>query len=141
MDPEALLAASAAIMKRARTATLATIDTSGFPRPVTMAVVAVEGADTVWFATDRSSRKAAHIAACPKSGVAFAEESDSVTLVGTATVVDTPEQKRRLWQDWFIRFFPEGPDDKEYVLLCFKAQEALVYIGGDFQSISLKGRS
>lgn len=93
-----------------------------------MSIIDNEGIRTIWFATRASSAKTAHIRANSRTGVSLFCQRDNLVLTGTAEVITDPQAKLSHWQEWFIKYFPLGPDDPEYVLIKFSAEAASIYI-------------
>ncbi|HPE65338.1 MAG TPA: pyridoxamine 5'-phosphate oxidase family protein, partial [Synergistales bacterium] len=59
---------------------------------------------------------------------------DSVTLLGNVAVLTDEQTRKELWQEWFIKHFPKGPDDPDYCVLKFDTVEATVYINEVFET-------
>ncbi len=73
-----------------------------------------------WFFARADSRKIGEIEAEPSVGLAFiaTEQGTWVNVEGHATVVrDDVERKRALWQKDLERWFENGPEDPEVVLI------------------------
>lgn len=82
----------------------------------------VETCTRIYIATSRKSRKMEHIRGNPRVSLAFVEMprgDKAATVTGRASVVEKPEDRRRLWNaagfDLSVRF-PDGLDDED---LCF----------------------
>ena len=73
----------------------------------------------------------------PKAGICYVHEADSVTLTGTAEIIDDMETRHAFWKDFMKHYFPEGPDDPDYCILCFHAEEATFWIDRKFKHIVL----
>lgn len=119
------------ILDHAGYVTLSTIDEEGFPRPVAIDVIAHDGAKAIWMTTFRDSAKARHIMKDPRAGISFVHEADSVTLTGKAEIITDPPILHIFWKDFFIRYFPSGPEDARYCLIKFTAQKATCWIDGE----------
>lgn len=135
---EAIQQKAFALLQRSAVVTVATVDGDGFPRPVPVVKVKAEEPFTIWFATGTGSDKVAHLRKNPRAGISFFEHGDSVALTGLAEAVDDPSVKKALWQDWFIEHFPQGVDDPEYCLVCFRARKGVFYIEGEFVKSTLE---
>jgi general stress protein 26 len=73
-----------------------------------------------WFFARADSRKIGEIEADPNVGLAFiaTEQGTWINVEGTATVVrDDVERKRALWLKDLERWFENGPEDPEVVLI------------------------
>lgn len=78
-----------------------------------------------WFFAREDSRKVTEIDADPRVQLGFIDtrEATWVNVEGDATVVrDDEERKRQLWQEDLGRWFQNGPDDPEVVLIKVKAR-------------------
>ena len=117
--------------------TLSTIDDEGFPRPVAVDVVSHDGVETIWMTTFRNSNKAKHLVTNPKSGISFVHEADSVTLTGIAEVITDKTILHEFWKDFFINYYPAGPDDENYCLLRFTTWKAVCWIDGEKKEFCL----
>ena len=67
----------------------------------------------------------------------FATGRDSVTLTGTAEIIADMETRHAFWKDFMKHYFPGGPDDPDYCILCFHAEEATFWIDRKFKHIVL----
>lgn len=132
MSEKTLKEKAAELLQRCETVALASVNKEGYPRPVPISKIAVEGISTIWMATGANSLKTIDFLANPKAGLCFQEQGDSVALTGEVEVVTDEKQKLALWQDWFIAHFPGGPTDPGYVLLKFKSNHATYWINGTF---------
>jgi general stress protein 26 len=102
-----------------------------------MAKIKAEGCKTVYFSTGTNSAKTEHYRKNPKAGVTYCDGGDSVTLLGKIKIVEDKKLKDALWQDWFIKHFPQGKDDPSYAILRFDAEEATIYIKDKFETVKL----
>ncbi len=128
-----LVERAAEIMKEARTATVAAIDGSGYPRASTISSIKTEGASRAWFATGLNSGKVRCYRQNPRASLCYRDEGNNVTLIGEMEVLSDPECKRGLWMDWFIEHFPEGPEDPNYCILRFTARRGAFWIDGQYR--------
>ena len=75
----------------------------------------------VWIGTSLKSRKVSEIR--NKSGITITFQDDKdcsyVTMLGSASVENTLNEKQRHWQEDFIAYFPKGPQNDDYVLIKF----------------------
>ena len=74
----------------------------------------------------------------PKAGLCYYSGGDSVVLIGEVEVIDDAESKEKYWQNWFIKFFPQGVKDPEYILLKFRSNQATIYIDDQFQRVTIE---
>ena len=85
-----------------------------------------------WFFSFGDSRKVREIDADPRTELAFIDTPNGtwVNVEGESTVVrDDPERKRELWQDDLERWFTEGPDDPNVVLIKVSARHIDAWSG------------
>jgi len=93
-----------------------------------------------WFFAFRDSRKVREIDADPRAELAFIDTPNGtwVNVEGTASVIrDDPERKRKLWQDDLKRWFADGPDDPNVVLIKLSARHIDAWSGEDEYSLDL----
>ena len=55
-----------------------------------------------------------------------------------AEIIADMETRHVFWKDFMKHYFPEGPDDPDYCILCFHAEEATFCIDRKFKHIVLK---
>lgn len=108
--------------------TLATISEDGFPRPVAVDVLRHNGIKEIWMTTFLSSEKARHLKANNKAGISFVHEADSVSLIGQADIITDKEVLKEFYQDFFAYYFPDGVNDKNYCLIRFITDKAVLWI-------------
>jgi general stress protein 26 len=79
----------------------------------------VEFDGDVWFFSGADTRKVAEIQADPNVHLGYSdtESFTFLSMSGEASIVRDVEQKRELWLDELARWFPEGPDDENVVLI------------------------
>ena len=96
-----------------------------------------DGIATLWMTTSLSSEKVKHLRKEPKAGICYVHEADSVTITGTAEIIDDMETRHAFWKDFMAHYFPEWPDDPDYYILRFEAAEATLWIDRKFEHITL----
>ena len=96
------------------------------------------GCNEVWMATGADSDKVADFKINPKAGLCYSSAGDSVALRGTVEIITDDSIRKEMWQDWYIRHFPGGPTDPNYLLLRFIGTEATIWIDGEFAHENLK---
>lgn len=81
---------------------------------------------TLWFFTNRESRKAEEIRDTQQALLTYADPKamNFVSLAGQASLVDDRIKIDQLWTDYAKIWFPEGKDDPNLVLLRFDAETA-----------------
>lgn len=76
---------------------------------------------TIWVGTSRKSRKVREI--CNDSHVTVTFQDDKeysyVTILGSASIEEDPNQKQRYWGDDYIAYFPGGWQSEDYILIEF----------------------
>ena len=79
----------------------------------------VEFDGDVWFFSAADSRKVREIGADPRVELSYADPARYlfVSLSGEATIVRDPKRKRALWMKELERWFDEGPESDEVVLI------------------------
>ena len=93
-----------------------------------------------WFFAQDGSRKVVEIDADPQVELAFIDTPNGtwINLEGEATVVrDDPERKREMWQKDLERWFANGPDDPEVVLIKVSARHIDAWAGEDEYSFDV----
>jgi general stress protein 26 len=76
-----------------------------------------EGDMTVWFGTNRRSRKVAEIRRHPTVTLYYFNRDDQayVSLTGRARLVNNPTEKARRWKDEWEAFYPNR--ERDYLLI------------------------
>ena len=93
-----------------------------------------------WFFAQEGSRKVVEIDADPQVEMAFIDTPNGIwiNVEGEASVVrNDPELKRELWQKDLERWFVNGPDDPEVVLLKVAARHIDAWSGEDDHSFDV----
>lgn len=106
-------------MRAAQNCFLITVTASGRPAARVMLPFEAEDDFTIWLAASPVSRKVAEIRANDQVALAYdhEEEGGYVTVLGTATIHADLELRKRYWRRRFIRFWPDGPEGDDYVLI------------------------
>jgi general stress protein 26 len=86
----------------------------------------VEFDGDVWFFSEADSRKVREIEATPKVHLAYADLKQwrFVSMSGRARIVRDPAKKQELWLKELERWFKDGPESEDIVLI--KVSPALV---------------
>ena len=122
-------------METAELAYLATVDDDGFPQvramvnlrnaslnPSTAKVFEDHRDDfLMYFTTHKSSDKMRHIQINPHASVYFCDSKQrcGLLLAGRLEIASDAKLKRNLWQERWVKHFPAGADDPEYIVLRF----------------------
>lgn len=120
------------LLAQCQEVTVVSINAEGFPRPVPMSKIETKGFNEIWMATGADSEKTADFEGNDKAGLCYSHYGDSVSLRGRIEIVADDTIRRRMWRDWFIRHFPGGVTDPNYLLLHFIGSEATYWIDGVF---------
>lgn len=88
-----------------------------------------EGIKEFWFTTNTSSNKVKCFRNNPKASIYFVDKRffRGVSLVGTVEVLETAEEKERIWQTGDTMYYPEGATDLDYCVLKFTAIKGRYY--------------
>ncbi len=86
---------------------------------------------SLWFITDRRSRKVQAIQSGAKTMLLFQNDREGsyLHLQGRAAVVEDPVKLRELYTSVQRTWFPDGPDDPHITLLRFDASSACYWDG------------
>jgi|GEM_PF-3301693 len=118
-----------------KTIYLGTVNEKGEPEVRAMGNAGTEDL-VVWMITNKSSRKAKHINDNGKACVYCGEWGEKVLmglrLVGSAEMVDDEEMKKKMWKDEYARWYKQGVDDSEYVLIKFMPNMMYFHEGMDW---------
>jgi len=72
---------------------------------------------TTYFATSTSSNKVEQVRANPEVSIFYCKPMDGLTLGGRIEIEEDERIKKRLYQDVWNGYYPQGPDDPEYIVL------------------------
>ena len=143
MDVEEAKKSGLKLIEESKAAILTSIDSNGFP--ITRAMFNLRNKEqfpefseffekqqnqfTIYISTNTSSSKVAHLSKNPKMCVYFfdAEEFKGFMLGGSVEIVDDMELKKKIWLDWWTRYYPEGVEDPDYMLLRLEPKNARYY--------------
>ncbi|MFX1463671.1 MAG: pyridoxamine 5'-phosphate oxidase family protein [Promethearchaeota archaeon] len=131
------------LMETSKAAYLTTIDSEGYP--ITRAMFNLRnkekfpeffgffnGLDNefeIYISTNTASSKTGHIKKNPKICVYYCNPEDfkGVMFGGEVEIIDDMNIKKKLWLDWWTRYYPEGLEDPDYTLLRLKPNVAQFY--------------
>lgn len=114
----------AGIIKKTRIAMLTYHDRQGRLVSCPMSTQDVDFDGTVLFLSERDSDKVADISANPQVNVAYAGDSEWVSLSGTARVENDVEKMRELWNSLTDGYMDGGPEDPNSVLIVVDGDSA-----------------
>jgi general stress protein 26 len=111
-----ILIAAKEIMSSAKTCALITIDNEGRPRVRVMDPFMPEDDFTVWFGTNKKTRKTQQIKNNPKVTLYYLEPNNAgyVMITGLAELIDDAVEKKKHWKDTWRVFYPNMDD---YILI------------------------
>ncbi len=100
------------IIESAKYCTLITVDTVGEAHARMMEVFPLDDDFTIWFGTNKKSRKVTEIKNNPNITVYYADvdESGYVSVFGVAELVDNSKEVARLWKKEWENFFTDKND-------------------------------
>ncbi|MFB3854057.1 MAG: pyridoxamine 5'-phosphate oxidase family protein [Vicinamibacterales bacterium] len=107
-------------------AMLTTTNPRGWLRSRPMVVQEEPFDGTLWFFTSGNAAKAADIRDRRQVNVSFAApyRDRYVSVSGVAAVIDDADLRRRLWNESYRPWFPQGLDDPDLRLIKIEAEEA-----------------
>jgi general stress protein 26 len=131
------------LMESSKAAYLTTIDSEGYP--ITRAMFNLRnkeqfpefseffnGLDNeyeIYISTNTSSSKTEHIKNNPKISVYYCDpdEFKGIMFGGEAEIISDINIKKKVWLDWWTKYYPEGLKDPDYTLLRLKPKMAQFY--------------
>lgn len=143
MNEEEVKKSGLKLMEESKAAYLTTIDPDGFP--ITRAMFNLRNKEqfpefteifqnqqnkfTIYISTNTSSSKVAHLKNNPAMCVYFCDTENFMgfMLGGSVEIVDNMELKKKIWLDWWTRYYPEGVEDPDYTLLRLEPNNARYY--------------
>jgi len=131
------------LIETSKAAYLTTIDFEGFP--ITRAMFNLrnkeqfpefseffqkqENTFVIYIGTNTSSSKVTQIKENPKISVYYCDPENfkGVMFGGEVEIVNDIEIKRKIWLDWWTRYYVKGIDDPDYTLLRLHPKNARFY--------------
>lgn len=118
------------LIDKAGLAMLSYVDDEGYP--VTRAMLSPrerEGIRVFWFSTNTSSNKVSRFRENPMASVYFVDKRffRGVSLCGTMEVLESAEDKARIWREGDTLYYPGGVNDPDYCVLRFTAVKGRYY--------------
>lgn len=139
MKSEEAIEKGLVLANRSDIALLGTIGPEGYPNIRAMIKMENEGLKTIWFTTNTSSRKIPQLQNNPKVSVYFVdfEKWMGLMLVGSITILQDAESRKRCWREGFEKYYPKGINDPDYSVLRFTAHWGQYYHGLTITSFDL----
>jgi general stress protein 26 len=83
----------------------------------------------IYISTNTSSSKVEHIKNNPKINIYYydPENIKGVMFGGEVEIINDLDVKRKIWLDWWDRYYPEGLRDPDYTLLRLNPKTARFY--------------
>jgi general stress protein 26 len=121
MSVENWLAAARATMESAEYCFLITLGESGGANARLMQPFKPEEDLTIWFGASPRSRKVRELGQDDRATVAYQNTAQGayVTLRGRAQIVRDVALRKQYWRRRWSRFWPDGPEGHDYVLIRF----------------------
>lgn len=118
----ATIKAARHVMQQARYCGLITIGSDGQPQARVVDPFPPEEDFVVWLATNQKTRKVAQIEHNPRVTLYYFDPDDPgyVTLLGTAELVDAPDEKAKRWKEEWSSFYSEKNNGSDYLLIRVK---------------------
>ncbi len=143
MELEEVKKLSVELMQTSKAAYLTTIDAEGYP--ITRAMFNLRNQDQfpefseffnglgnefeIYISTNTSSSKTEHIMRNPKICVYYCTPEDfkGVMFGGEGDIIGDMNIKKKIWLDWWTKYYPKGLMDPDYTLLRLKPKIAHFY--------------
>jgi general stress protein 26 len=143
MDVEEAKKISLELMESSKAIYLTTIDSEGYP--ITRAMFNLRNNEQfpefsrffnelnnpfeIYISTNTSSSKTSHIKKNSKVSVYFCSPEDfkGVMFGGDVEFINDMDIKRKIWLDWWTKYYFEGLEDPDYTLLRLVPNVAHVY--------------
>ena len=105
------------VLRRFDTAMLVTHDHEGGLRSRPMALADIEDDGTTWFVTAAHTAKTDELQPHAAVNVAFQSGMSFASLTGDAELLKDDAKARKLWQEPWRVWFPDGPEESDLVLI------------------------
>ncbi|MCJ7650748.1 MAG: pyridoxamine 5'-phosphate oxidase family protein [Candidatus Lokiarchaeota archaeon] len=143
MELEEVKKLSLELMESSKAAYLSTIDQAGYP--ITRAMFNLRNKEqfpefseffnglddefVIFISTNTSSSKTDHVMKNPKISVYYCEPKDfkGVMFGGEVEIIDDINIKKKIWLDWWTKYYLKGLSDPDYTLLRLRPKIAQFY--------------
>jgi general stress protein 26 len=114
-------------------ATMTTLTPDGKLHGRPMATQQVEFDGDLWFYTYKDSSKVKEIRQNPQVQLGYNKDEKQtwVDVTGKAEIIEDDAKKKELWYEELRRYFPDGPEDDNVVLIKVKPDEAEIWSSSD----------
>ncbi len=118
------------LIDKSSTSMISYVDEEGYP--ITKAMLSPrerEGIKEFWFTTNTSSNKVKYFRSNCKASIYFLDKRfyRGVSLIGTIEILETIEDKERIWRSGDTMYYPGGVTDPDYCVLKFTANKGRFY--------------
>ena len=118
------------LVDKANLTIISYVDNDGFP--ISKAMLSPrehDGIKVFYFSTNTSSNKVSYLRKNRQASIYFVDKRfyRGVSLIGTMEVLDSPEDKERIWRDGDTMYYPKGVTDPDYCVLRFTAIKGRYY--------------
>ena len=143
MELEEVKKLSLELMESSKAVYLTTIDSEGYP--ITRAIFNLRNKEqfpefseffnglddefVIFISTNTSSSKTDHVMKNPKISVYYCEPKDfkRVMFGGEVEIIDDINIKKKIWLDWWTKYYLKGLSDPDYTLLRLRPKIAQFY--------------
>ncbi|MCJ7650392.1 MAG: pyridoxamine 5'-phosphate oxidase family protein [Candidatus Lokiarchaeota archaeon] len=143
MELEEIKKLSLELMESSKAAYISTIDSGGYP--ITRAIFNLRNKEqfpefseffneldnefVIFISTNTSSSKTDQVTKNPKISVYYCEPKDfkGVMFVGEVEIINDLNIKKKIWLDWWTKYYHDGLEDPDYTLLRLKPKMAEFY--------------
>jgi general stress protein 26 len=114
-------------------ATMTTLTPDGKLHGRPMATQQVEFDGELWFYSYKDSAKVKEIQENSQIQLGYNKDEKQtwVDVLGQAEIIEDDAKKKELWYDELKRYFPNGPEDDNVVLIKVKPDEAEIWSSSD----------
>lgn len=119
------------LIENSRDAIVCSIDENGFPNAKTMFRRKNEGLRILWFSSNTSAIRTQQWLKNPNACVYFMDPQKitGLMLAGHMRVCTDVETKQAFWEQGDEKYYPLGPADPDYCMLCFTSDRGNYYSG------------
>jgi pyridoxamine 5'-phosphate oxidase len=128
------------LVEASRDAIVCSIDENGFPNAKTMFRRKNDGLQIFWFSSNASAIRTQQWLKNPNACVYFMDPQNftGLMLTGNIRVCIDNETKQAFWEQGDEKYYPLGPTDPDYCMLCFISDRGNYYSGPQKHLFSVK---